>query len=310
VIVLLLVIDPLPDYEHEHELQAPERSAPHSGPVTDLLLCKSALIRQFVVVKKGSHRLESVPTKPIPGTLQEGGTPFQTTHWTVVFQAGQAGADGSAQKALSIFCEAYWAPLYTFVRRRGYPPADAQDLIQGFFEHLFEQNALSRADQEKGRLRTFLLSSLQNFIMDQHGRAQALKRGGGQQAVSLDQGTAEAEAAISACIHLDDVSSYDLTWASTIAKRSWQRMQTNLAAEGKAQWLSELKPFVDGAGAAPPNQRDVAERLGVPIATLRTWLARLRHRYREILRAEVASTVSDPASVDQELRYLHQILLA
>jgi len=227
-----------------------------------------------------------------------------------VLQAGKVGEDKSAQRALSDFSEAYWPPLYTFVRRRGYSPADAQDLVQGFFEHLFEQNALSRADKEKGRLRTFLLSSLQNFIMDQHGRAQALKRGGGQKAVSLDQRTAEAEAAISSLIHLDDVSSYDLTWASAIARRSWQQMQTNLAAEGKAQWLRELRPFVDGAGAAPPNQQDVADRLGVPIATLRTWLARLRHRYREILRIEVAKTVSDPASVDQELRYLHQILMA
>ena len=236
--------------------------------------------------------------------------PFQTTHWTVVLQAGQDGAGESAQKALSVFSEAYWPPLYTFVRRRGHSPADAQDIVQGFFVHLLEQNALSRADQEKGRLRTFLLSSLQNFMMDQHGRAQALKRGGGQQAVSLDQRTAEAEAAMSACLHLDDASSFDLTWATAIVKRSWQQMQANLAAEGKAQWLSELRPFVDGAGAAPPNQQDVANRLGVPIATLRTWLARLRHRYREILRAEVASTVSDGASIDQELQYLHRILMA
>ncbi len=183
-------------------------------------------------------------------------------------------------------------------------------MVQGFFEHLFKQNALSRADQEKGRLRTFLLTSLQNYMKDEHGRARALKRGGGQQVVSLDQKSAEAEAALSASIHLDDVHSYDLAWASSIVKRSWEQMQKNLTAEGKAEWLSELRPFVDGAGAAPPNQQEVAARLGVPIATLRTWLARLRHRYREILRAEVASTVSDPASVDQELHYLHQILMA
>ena len=96
-------------------------------------------------------------------------------------------------------------------------------------------------------------------MRDEHGRAQALKRGGGQQVVSLDQKTAEAEAALSASIHLDDVRSYDLTWASSIVRRSWEQMQKNLAAEGKAQWLSELKPFVDGAGAAPPNQQEVAD---------------------------------------------------
>ena len=225
-------------------------------------------------------------------------------------QAGKGGADESAQRALSIFSETYWAPLYTFVRRRGYPPADAQDIVQGFFERFFKQNALSRADQEKGRLRTFLLAALQNYMMDEHGRASALKRGGGQQVVSLDQKTAEAEAALSASIHLDDVRSFDLAWASSIVKRSWEQLQKNLTAEGKGQWLSELKPFVDGAGAAPPNQQEVAARLGVPIATLRTWLSRLRHRYREILRAEIASTVSNSASVDQELHYLHQILTA
>ncbi len=151
------------------------------------------------------------------------------------------------------------------------------------------------------------MASLQNYMMDEHGRARALKRGGGQQLVSLDQKTAEAEAALSASLHLDDVRSFDLTWASSIVKRSWEKMQKNLTAEGKAEWLSELRPFVDGAGAAP-NQQEVAARLGVPIATLRTWLSRLRHRYRDVLRAEVASTMSDSASVEQELRYLHQVL--
>jgi RNA polymerase sigma factor (sigma-70 family) len=227
-----------------------------------------------------------------------------------VLEAGKTQADESARRALSIFSEAYWPPLYTFVRRRGYSPADAQDVVQGFFAHLVEQNALSKADQEKGRLRTFLLTSLQNYMRDEHGRANALKRGGGQPAISLDQRTAEAEAALSSSLHLDDMRSFDLTWASGIVRRTWEQLQKNLSAEGKAEWLSELKPFVDGGGAAPPNQQEVAARLGVPIATLRTWLARLRHRYREILRAEVASTVSDAASVDQELHYLHQILMA
>jgi RNA polymerase sigma factor (sigma-70 family) len=275
-----------------------------------LVSLQSTPADEFIVAKEPSFPIKSYLLKPIPGTLQEGGTPFHTTHWTVVLEAGRAEADESAQRALSIFSEAYWPPLYTFVRRRGYSPADAQDLVQGFFAHLVEQNALSKADQEKGRLRTFLLSSLQNYMRDEYGRAQALKRGGGQQAISLDQKTAEAEAALSSSLHLDDVRSFDLTWASGIVRRAWEQLQKSLSAEGKAEWLSELKPFVDGAGAAPPNQQEVAARLGVPIATLRTWLGRLRQRYREILRAEVASTVSDAASVDQELHYLHQILMA
>jgi DNA-directed RNA polymerase specialized sigma24 family protein len=116
--------------------------------------------------------------KKIPGTLQEGGARFETTHWTVVMQSVKSDASVSAQEAMAEFCESYWPPLYTFVRRRGYSPSDAQDLVQGFFEHLLSHNTLSRADRDKGRLRTFLLGSLQNFLANEYDRTQALKRGG------------------------------------------------------------------------------------------------------------------------------------
>jgi DNA-directed RNA polymerase specialized sigma24 family protein len=249
-------------------------------------------------------------TKPVPGTLQEGGASFQTTHWTVVLRARQSESAESAQQALSAFCESYWPPLYTFLRHRGYPSADAQDLAQAFFAHLLEQNTLSRADQEKGRLRTFLLGSLQNFLTNEHDRARALKRGGDRQILSFGEHLPEAEAAMLATAHLDDISCYDLTWASNVVTRAWQRLQEAFAAEGKAQWLDELKPFLAGGATTPPNQEDVAVRLGVPITTLRTWLSRLRQRYRDALRAEVASTVSDPADVDEEVHYLYRILMS
>jgi RNA polymerase sigma-70 factor (ECF subfamily) len=197
-----------------------------------------------------------VVTKPVPGTLQEGGASFQTTHWTVVLQAGQAEADESARKALATFSETYWPPLYTFVRRRGYSAADAQDIVQGFFVHLFEQNTLSRAHQQKGRLRTFLLGSLQNFLLKQRERMSALKRGGNQQMVSFDLHLPETEAAMQATAHLSDANSYDVAWASTVVKRSWRRLHETLVAEGKAQWVDELKRFVAGVGAAPPNQEE------------------------------------------------------
>ena len=116
--------------------------------------------------------------KPIPGTLQEGGAGFQTTHWTLVLRARETQSEKSAQKALSNFCEAYWPPLYAFLRHRGHASPEAQDLVQGFFAHMLQQNTLSRADQEKGRLRTFLLGSLQNFLFNEYDRARALKRGG------------------------------------------------------------------------------------------------------------------------------------
>src|SRR6478735_2617835 len=174
--------------------------------------------------------------KPIPGTLQEGGAAFQSTHWTLVSRARQSDPTETAREALSDFCEAYWPPLYTFLRRRGHGSPEAQDLVQGFFAHLLERNTLSRADQEKGRLRTFLLTSLQNFVMDEHDRARTLKRGSGRPILSFDEHLLEVEAAMSATAHLNDVNCYDFTWAIDIAARAWQRLHEAFAAEGKAQW--------------------------------------------------------------------------
>jgi len=113
-----------------------------------------------------------------------------------------------------------------------------------------------------------------------------------------------------ATYHLSDARCYDLVWASNLVSRAWQNLQNVFVAEGKAEWLEELRPFVAGGSVTAPNQEEAAARLGVPIATLRTWLSRLRQRYRESLRTEVASTVSNPADVDQELHHLYQILMA
>src|SRR6476660_4828973 len=246
--------------------------------------------------------------KPIPGTLQEGGARFQTTHWTLVLRAGQSDQTESASKALSHFSESYWPPLYSFLRRRGHGSPEAQDLVQGFFAHMLEQNTLSRADQEKGRLRTFLLGSLQNFIFNENDRGRALKRGGDRKIVSIEEHLPEVEASMMETAYASDSRSYDLVWASHIVKRAWQHLETAFEAEGKAEWLEVLRPFVAGGARTPLSQEQAAAKLGVPIATLRTWLSRLRQRYREALRTEVANTVSDPAEVDQELHYLYQIL--
>jgi DNA-directed RNA polymerase specialized sigma24 family protein len=228
----------------------------------------------------------------------------------VVLRASDEESAPSAQQALAGFCEVYWPPLYSFLRHRGFSSADAQDLVQGFFAHLLEQNTLTRADQQKGRLRTFLLGSLQNFLYNEYDRARALKRGGGRQIVSIEEHLPEAEAAMLATAHLTDAGCYDLVWASTIVSRAWENLQNDFMAEGKAEWLEELRPFIAGGSVMPLNQEQAATRLGVPIATLRTWLSRLRQRYREALRTEVARTVSHPADVDQELHHLYQILMA
>ncbi len=227
-----------------------------------------------------------------------------------MLRAREEDSTESARQALSGFCEAYWPPLYSFLRHRGYSSADAQDLVQGFFARLLEQNTLTRADQQKGRLRTFLLGSLQNFLYNEFDRARALKRGGDRKIVSIEEHLPDAEAAMMATAHLSDTACYDLVWASNVVSRAWQNLQDAFVAEGKAEWLKELRPFIAGGSVTPLNQEEAADRLGVPIATLRTWLSRLRQRYRDSLRTEVASTVSDPGDVDQELHHLYQILMA
>jgi RNA polymerase sigma-70 factor (ECF subfamily) len=147
-------------------------------------------------------------------------------------------------------------------------------------------------------------------LFNEYDRARALKRGGGKQILSIDELLPEAEASMMETMHLSDSAAYDLVWASNIVKRAWQQLESAFEAEGKKEWLEVLRPFVAGGGKTPLNQEEAAAKLGVPIATLRTWLSRLRQRYREALRSEVASTVSDPAEVDQELHYLYQILTA
>ena len=247
--------------------------------------------------------------KKIPGTLQEGGAFFQTTHWTVVMQSVKNEASDSAQQALAEFCESYWPPLYTFVRRRGYSTSDAQDLVQGFFVHLLSQNTLSRADRDKGRLRTFLLGSFQHFLANEYDRAQTLKRGGANRIVSMSDELTAAEAALVTMSGLDETGCYDQAWVATLVSRAWERLESKYLAEGKSRLLQELKPFLFG-GTVMPDQEEIAARLNIPFATLRTLLRRLRQRYRESLREEVARTVAAPSEVDEELRYLHRLLLA
>jgi DNA-directed RNA polymerase specialized sigma24 family protein len=228
----------------------------------------------------------------------------------MILCAGETQSEAASRKALADFCQAYWPPLYAFLRHRGHASPEAQDLVQGFFAHLLERKTLTRADQDKGKLRTFLLGSLQNFVFNEYDRAHALKRGGRHQVVSIDDHLPEAEASMMQTMHLSDSAAYDLVWASNIVKRAWQHLEDTFEAEGKKEWFEVLRPFVAGGAKTPLNQENAAKKLEVPIATLRTWLSRLRQRYREALRTEVSSTVASPSDVDQELHYLYQILSA
>ena len=242
------------------------------------------------------------------GTWFEGKSGFGTTHWTVVLAAGQSPTTETTVRALADFCQVYWSPLYAFLRRRGHPDSDAQDLTQGFFLHLLEKNILSQVDRERGRLRSFLLRALQNFLSNDYDRSQTLKRGGGLEIVPWHEHLAAAETAFGATSRFDETACYDYDWVATLVGRAWEQLQEEYRAAGKQALLEALEPFLLGGSTPTPRPEEVAERLGLPHSTLRTSLLALRRRYRNFLWQEVARTVSNPTQIDEEMRYLYHLL--
>jgi RNA polymerase sigma factor (sigma-70 family) len=251
--------------------------------------------------------------KAVPGTVQDGGAAFVTTHWSVIAAcASEEGSAEAANNALAQLCRDYWPPLYTFVRRRGFSSADAQDLVQGFFGDFLERKAYVQTDRKKGKFRSFMLASLKNYMADVWDREHAIKRGGKHEFVLLD---AEVHAVESHCRHdapessLDDEQNYERQWAAALVSSAINRLEAHCRQGPKAQLFAELKCFITG-GTGLPKQEDVAEKLSVPLDTLRSHLSRLRVRYRELLREEVARTIATTDDVDEELRHLRRILTA
>jgi RNA polymerase sigma factor (sigma-70 family) len=250
--------------------------------------------------------------KGIPGTLQDGGAAFATTHWSVV-EACTCG-NQAADAALARVCRDYWPPLYTFARRRGYSPADAQDLVQGFFANLLQRKAYAHTDRRKGKFRSFLLASLKNYMADVWDREGALKRGADYEFVLLDEEIDAVEtlyAGESGCVgmNLDEERQYEQNWAAALIARALERIQTEFSNAPKTRLFSGLKPFLTG-GVGLPSQEAVARELDMPIDTLRSHLSRLRARYRELLREEVARTIGAAENVDEELHHLCRVLTA
>jgi len=244
--------------------------------------------------------------KTTPGTLQGGGASFATTHWSVVAQSALTNVPEAAN-ALAQLCETYWPPIYSFIRRRGYCPADAQDLTQSFFTFFLRTKAYARTDPLHGKFRSFLLASVKNFVADNWDRNQAIKRGGDYQFVSLDQEMAEAfYDAVSAS---DSTAErlFELRWAKSVTAGALNSLHQELQVEGKLKLFEQLKDFLTG-GNVLPSYDDASARTGLPRATVKTHVHRLRQRYREIVRREIARTVSAPHEIDEELRYLCSVL--
>jgi RNA polymerase sigma factor (sigma-70 family) len=238
------------------------------------------------------------------------GDSFPPTHWTVVIAAAEANEPEIVQAALAELCQTYWAPLYSFVRSRGYTVHDAQDLTQSFFAYLIEQKIYARADRQKGKFRSFLLASLKNFLADVSDRERTLKRGGGQSFLPLHEEQArEAESLFqnhSATGSEDRV--FDRSWAEAVIAAGLRRLSADYKDESRKKLFTELRVFLAGGADPPPTYADLASRLGMTESTLRSHVTRLRARYREALRAEVRQTVATEAEVNEELHELLRVL--
>jgi RNA polymerase sigma-70 factor (ECF subfamily) len=230
----------------------------------------------------------------------------------MVMEAGDsATASAHALRALSELCRIYWRPLYAFLRKQGYGPEDAQDLTQGFFADLIETRAYARADREKGRFRSFLIGALKHFTADTRDHGRALKRGGGMVLEELnDKAIAETEAQIARTAKCQADEFYDREWAASLVRQALNRLTQECALAGKAELFSYLLPYLAALEETEIPYEEMARRSHRPVATLRSDVARLRARYRTILREEVRGTVVAPAEVNDELRYLCRALAA
>jgi len=227
---------------------------------------------------------------------------FATTHWTVVLAAGRQHSPQAAH-ALEELCHTYWYPLYAYVRRRGHSKEDAEDLTQAFFTRLLEKNFLANLDSEKGKFRAFLLASLKHFLANERDKSQTQKRGGGSPHLSLDWQTADTKFQVAATGEPSPDKAFDREWALALLARVIERLQNECVAEGKARLFEQLKMFLT-AGKTDSAQRDVADALGMEEGAVRVAVHRLRKRYRQLLRDEIAHTLADATMVDEEMRAL------
>jgi RNA polymerase sigma factor (sigma-70 family) len=236
---------------------------------------------------------------------------FPSTHWSVVVAAGESPADLEiAQAALAELCQTYWAPLYSFVRSRGYSVHDAQDLTQSFFAYVIKHKIYARVDRQRGRFRAFLLASLKNFLSDASDRERTLKRGGGQNFLPLhEEQIKEAESLFQNHRGAStEEKIFDRSWAEALVSAGLERLSAEYRSEGKEKLFNELRIFVAGCAGPPPAYAELAVRLRMTESTLRSHVTRLRARYREVLRAEVRRTVDTEAQVDEELHELLRVL--
>jgi DNA-directed RNA polymerase specialized sigma24 family protein len=235
---------------------------------------------------------------------------FRTTQWHVVLLSAQSRAPGF-QAALAELCRIYWYPLYAHVRRRGHAPEEARDLTQGFFLHVLEHKTLGRADPRKGKFRSFLLGSLQNYLSTEAERAGCLKRGGKVAFVSLDLQAAEERYHLEPVDALTPEKVFAARWAMALLDEAMVRLRRQYAADDKVATVEVLKAFLDvGNGNDPPSYEQAAAALEVSVGAVKTLIHRLRKQYAALVREEIGRTVSEPADISAEIHELCEALTA
>lgn len=227
---------------------------------------------------------------------------FATTHWSVVLPACQQ-ATPEAGVALERLCSTYWYPLFAYLRRSGYAPPDAQDLTQAFFVHLLEKDRLRNVHPDKGKFRSFLITSLKNFLANEHDKRQCLKRGGQFSFIPLDVENGEARYHLEPFHELTPDKAFERTWGLAILDAVRRRLQDEYTADGKGELFEALQPYLSGdKGSAP--YAETANQLGLTESAVKMAVLRLRRRFGESLRQEIAQTVAEPSEVDEEIRCL------
>jgi RNA polymerase sigma factor (sigma-70 family) len=226
---------------------------------------------------------------------------FVTTQWSLILSAGREGDSQGA--ALEQLCRTYWYPLYAYIRRRGNGPEDAEDLTQGFFARLLEKQWLDRIQNNGSRFRSFLLTALNGFLSDQYDRATAAKRGGGQRLLSVDVEEGERRYLMEPTTNETPEKIFDRRWALTVLERALASLKEETVASGKARQFELLDNLLP-RNPEPGEYASIAAALGVSTGAVGISVHRLRRRFGELVRAEIADTVADPAQVDTEMREL------
>ena len=217
------------------------------------------------------------------------------------------GGTARADDALNWLCQTYWLPLYTYVRQRGHPPEDAKDLTQEFFARLLSGSWVGNADRNKGRFRSFLLGAMNHFLADEWDKARAQKRGGGVPNLPMEIETAETRFLREPADTVTPEQAFERRWALTLLDKVLNRLRDGYEKDGRGELFASLAPCLIGERTAQPYA-ELAGKLGVTEGTVKSAVHRMRQRYRQLLREEIANTVAEPGEIEDELRHMFTVL--